>query len=88
MRRADEKPPEDHWKRRFPELEAELLDEYYTFKGWNKDGIPTKETLEELSLEYVSEDFLQRRILRDTETKPAKATSKEKEKKEGGGSEL
>ncbi len=25
MTRADEKPPEDHWKRRFPELEEQLL---------------------------------------------------------------
>ena len=25
MRRADEKPPEDHWKKRFPELEAQAL---------------------------------------------------------------
>ncbi|MFC1986856.1 aldehyde ferredoxin oxidoreductase N-terminal domain-containing protein [Chloroflexota bacterium] len=38
MRRADEKPPEDHWKKRFPELEANLLDEYYKFKGWNNQG--------------------------------------------------
>ena len=35
LRRADEKPPEDHWRKRFPELEAQLLDAYYKFKGWN-----------------------------------------------------
>jgi len=81
LRRKDEKPPEDHWKRRFPELEAQLLDEYYTFKGWNKDGIPTKETLDELGLDYVSEDFLQRGILRDNEGTPSKETLAEKEKK-------
>jgi benzoyl-CoA reductase subunit BamB len=69
MRREDEKPPEDHWKKRFPELEAELLDEYYRFKGWNKDGIPTKETLQELGLDYVSEDFLQRGILTDNKSR-------------------
>ena len=63
MRRKDEKPPEDHWKRRFPELEKELLDTYYQFKGWNDDGIPTKESLHELELDYVSDDFLQRGIL-------------------------
>ena len=67
MRRGDEKPPEDHWKRRFPELEEKLLDAYYEFKGWNKEGIPKKETLEELSLDYVIEDFLQRGILADSE---------------------
>ena len=81
MRRADEKPPEDHWKKRFPELEAQLLDAYYKFKGWNNQGIPTKETLHELSLDYVSEDFLQRGILTDNEGTPSKETSVEKEKK-------
>jgi len=63
MRRKDEKPPEDHWKKRFPELEAKLLDEYYKLKGWNKEGIPTKESLDELELDYVSEDFIRRGIL-------------------------
>ncbi len=63
LRRADEKPPEDHWRKRFPELEEQLLDAYYKFKGWNKDGIPTKETLQNLGLNYVSEDLEQRGIL-------------------------
>ena len=81
MRRADEKPPEDHWKKRFPELEAQLLDGYYKFKGWNNQGIPTKESLDELALDYVSEDFLQRGILTDNEGTPSKETSAEKEKK-------
>ncbi|AGL00049.1 aldehyde ferredoxin oxidoreductase N-terminal domain-containing protein [Desulfoscipio gibsoniae] len=62
MRRKDEKPPEDHWKKRFPELEAKLLDEYYKYKGWDKEGIPTKEFLHELGLDYVIEDFEKRRI--------------------------
>ena len=65
LRRKDEKPPEDHWKRRFPELEEELLSAYYAFKGWNEDGIPTEESLRELSLDYVAEDFLERGILRE-----------------------
>ncbi|MCL6479032.1 MAG: aldehyde dehydrogenase [Peptococcaceae bacterium] len=68
MRRADEKPPEDHWKKRFPELENKLLDEYYKFKGWNNQGIPTKETLHELDLGYVSEDFEQRGILKNEQS--------------------
>ena len=63
LRRADEKPPENHWKKRFPELEKELLDEYYRFKGWNSEGIPTKEFLDQLGLDYVSKDFLERGIL-------------------------
>jgi benzoyl-CoA reductase subunit BamB len=74
MRRADEKPPEDHWKKRFPELEEELLNEYYKFKGWDKRGIPTKESLEELELGYVAEDFMQRGIIKDKEAAPAKKT--------------
>ncbi|MHB8110907.1 MAG: aldehyde ferredoxin oxidoreductase N-terminal domain-containing protein [Syntrophorhabdaceae bacterium] len=65
LRREDEKPPEDHWKKRFPELEAQLLDAYYKFKGWNMDGIPTKETLQNLNLGYVAEDLEQRGIIKD-----------------------
>jgi hypothetical protein len=65
LRRIDEKPPEDHWRRRFPELEEQLLDAYYKFKGWNNDGIPTKEFLHELGLDYIAEDFVQSGILKD-----------------------
>ncbi len=65
MRRADEKPPEDHWKKRFPELETKLLDEYYKFKGWDHQGIPTKESLHDLGMDYVAEDFEQRGIIKD-----------------------
>jgi benzoyl-CoA reductase subunit BamB len=77
MRRKDEKPPEDHWRKRFPELEKELLDTYYKFKGWNNDGIPTKESLHELGLDYVAEDFLKRGILTDREDEPARETASE-----------
>jgi len=65
MTRADEKPPEDHWKRRWPELEENLLSTYYTFKGWDQNGIPTKERLHELDLDYVAEDLEKRGILKD-----------------------
>jgi benzoyl-CoA reductase subunit BamB len=68
LRRADEKPPEDHWKKRFPELEAKLLDAYYKFKGWNNDGIPTKESLHELGMDYVSEDLEQRGIIKNEQS--------------------
>ncbi len=81
MRRKDEKPPENHWKKRFPELETKLLDEYYKLKGWNKEGIPTKESLHELDLDYVSEDFIQRGILTDSEDTLSKEASSETEKK-------
>ena len=67
MRRKDEKPPENHWRRRFPELEENLLDTYYEYKGWNRDGIPTRESLLELGLDYVAADFVERGILTDSE---------------------
>lgn len=63
MRRRDEKPPENHWKKRFPELEKQLLDAYYRFKGWNEEGIPTRESLQDLGLGDVAEDFIRRGIL-------------------------
>jgi benzoyl-CoA reductase subunit BamB len=77
MRRKDEKPPENHWRKRFPELEKELLDTYYKFKGWNNDGIPTKESLHELGLDYVADEFLKRGILTDREVEPSRETAAE-----------
>jgi benzoyl-CoA reductase subunit BamB len=79
MRRKDDKPPKNHWKKRFPELEKELLDTYYEFKGWNSDGIPTKASLDELGLDFVSEEFIKRGILTDGENAPAEETPTEKE---------
>jgi len=64
LRKSDDKPPEDHWKKRYPEYEAKILEEYYKFRGWNSEGIPTKEALDKLSLSYVSEDLEQRGILK------------------------
>jgi len=57
LRRADDKPPEDHWRKRFPDLEKQLLDQYYKLKGFNEHGIPTKESLHELEMDYVAEEF-------------------------------
>ncbi len=57
LRRKDERPPEDHWAVRDEEYEQKLLDDYYEFKGWNKDGVPTRETLKELDLDFVVDDF-------------------------------
>jgi aldehyde:ferredoxin oxidoreductase len=62
VRRVDDSPPENHWKKRFPELETQLLDAYYKFKGFNNQGIPTKESLHELDMDYVGEDLEQRGI--------------------------
>ena len=45
-------------------IEEQLLSTYYKFKGWNVDGIPTKERLLELDLGYVAEDLEKRGILK------------------------
>jgi benzoyl-CoA reductase subunit BamB len=83
MRRKDEKPPENHWKKRFPDLEKKLLDEYYKLKGWNNDGIPTKESLHELELDYVADDFVRRGILTEGEDDSSRDTPAETKKEEG-----
>jgi benzoyl-CoA reductase subunit BamB len=80
LRRADEKPPEDHWRKRFPELETQLLDAYYKFRGWNNDGVPTRETLHELGLDYVAEDFEQRGILENGKVEQKSRTKKDSKK--------
>ena len=76
MKKKDESPPKDHWKNRFPELETKLLDEYYKFKGWNNQGVPTRESLDELGLGYVREDLERRGLL--TEDEPALARTEER----------
>ena len=63
MRRKDELPPADHWKHRFPDLEETLMMKYYKFKGWNTEGIPTRERLHELDLDYVADDLEKRGVL-------------------------
>ena len=62
LRRVDDKPPEDHWRKRFPDLEKELLDQYYKLKGFNDQGIPTKESLHDLEMDFVAEEFEQKGI--------------------------
>ena len=34
-----------------------LLDEYYQVRGWDKNGVPTTDKLEELGLEEISSDI-------------------------------
>jgi aldehyde:ferredoxin oxidoreductase len=64
MSRADEKPPLDHWRKRFPEYEEQLQSAYYSYKGWNDDGVPTRARLEELDLGYVADELEKRGILK------------------------
>jgi benzoyl-CoA reductase subunit BamB len=71
MRRKDDTPPKNHWKKRFPELEKELLDTYYAFKGWNDQGIPTQKTLHDLGLDYVYEEFEKRGVYADSDAPSA-----------------
>jgi len=80
MRRKDERPPDDHWRKRFPEFEAKLQDEYYKFKAWNNEGIPTKETLDGLGLDYVSQDFEQRGVYKEAKVKVTKQDAPKSEK--------
>jgi aldehyde:ferredoxin oxidoreductase len=75
LRRVEEKPPENHWKIRDPEMEQKHLDAYYEFKGWSRDGIPGKQTLDSLGLDYVSEDFIKRGIWKDEEAPLLQETS-------------
>lgn len=60
LRRIEDRPSGDHWDIQDPEMEQKLLDAYYEFKGWTDDGIPDRETLDRLGLNYVSEDFVTR----------------------------
>jgi aldehyde:ferredoxin oxidoreductase len=69
MCRADEKPPESHWKHRLPEYEEKLLTRYYEYKGWNYDGVPTRERLEELDLGYVADELEKRGVLKNGQDK-------------------
>jgi aldehyde:ferredoxin oxidoreductase len=80
LRRSMERPPEDHWAVRNEEYEQQLLSKYYDFKGWTFDGIPTKETLEKLSLGYVAEDLIKRGILTGNEVTAFNDARAKKEK--------
>ena len=67
LKRADEKPPEDHWQKREPENEQKLLDDYYKFKGWTNEGVPTKLTLDKLGLDDVADELIKRGLIKGDE---------------------
>ena len=77
LRRKDERPPEDHWAVRDEKYEQELLTKYYDFKGWNSEGIPTRQALERLDMGYVADDLEQRGILTVDESASASKPSAE-----------
>jgi aldehyde:ferredoxin oxidoreductase len=68
LRRKHERPPEDHWAVRDEEAEQKLLSDYYAYKGWNEDAIPTRATLEKLDLGFVADDLEARGILKAEES--------------------
>ena len=61
----------DYFELRSSDAEQKLLDDYYAFKGWNREGIPTRQTLEQLGLGYVADDLEERGILTAGEGVPA-----------------
>ncbi|GAB7025437.1 aldehyde ferredoxin oxidoreductase N-terminal domain-containing protein [Geotalea toluenoxydans] len=63
QKRADEAISAELWENRNPEMEQQHLDAYYSFKGWNAEGIPTRETLDGAGLDHVSTALLARGIL-------------------------
>jgi hypothetical protein len=48
-------------------------------KGWNNDGIPTKESLHEQGLDYVADEFIKKGILTEGENESGEKTSAEQE---------
>jgi len=52
---SQETLPRGHSKNQMVDLKP-LLEEYYRLRGWDKDGVPTEETLEELGLQAVVGD--------------------------------
>jgi aldehyde:ferredoxin oxidoreductase len=73
LRRTHERPPEDHWVVRDEEYEQKLLDKYYQFKGWNREGVPNRPTLEQLDMGFVADDLEQRGILGPADAQAAVA---------------
>ncbi|NIS17784.1 MAG: hypothetical protein GWN67_26880, partial [Phycisphaerae bacterium] len=55
------------WQKREPENEQKLLDEYYKFKGWTHEGVPTKLTLDKLGLDDVADELIKRGLIQGDE---------------------
>ncbi len=56
-------PPPPGFKKHDPALFAKWIDRYYELKGWNKDGVPTRESLRELGLDDVAQHLEDRGFL-------------------------
>jgi len=60
-----ERTPPPPYQTLDPDVFNKLIDRYYELKGWNSEGIPTKQTLQGLGLDYVWQDLERRGILTD-----------------------
>jgi aldehyde:ferredoxin oxidoreductase len=56
--------PAFNYKGHDPDLFEKWIDRYYELKGWNRDGVPTRERLQELGLDDVAQDLKQRGFLK------------------------
>jgi aldehyde:ferredoxin oxidoreductase len=71
IRRKDDKVPEKYFRGSPPSPLSPLdhdrfdkmIDEYYRLRGWNREGIPSGEILNELDLNYVRQELERRGIL-------------------------
>jgi aldehyde:ferredoxin oxidoreductase len=71
IRRRDDTVPKRLFNRapylQYRKLEPDLLDKWldrwYQLKGWNSDGVPTRETLAGLGLSDIGRELEQRGIL-------------------------
>ena len=48
-----------------PELIDKWIDRYYELKGWNKEGVPTRESLREFGLDDVARELEKKGFLAD-----------------------
>ena len=71
--RKDDRPPEKHFLEPtepplFPPLDRDIFEKtisaHYELRGYDENGIPTAETLDDLGLSYVREDLTKRGILK------------------------
>ena len=62
-RMFSQRTPRPPVKKLDPDTFNKWISRFYEIRGWNSEGIPTKETLEELGLDYVRQDLERRGIL-------------------------